>query len=237
MEKYAKILGEAWPFHHLKPRDLIRIVNSGHLMRYRADSVIFLESEPGAGMFVLFSGKVHLYRYSAEGQTQLIYTVKPTTMFNELTAIDDGPNPFTAIAVKDCLTWNIKTESFQNLVKCYPDPTIGFALLRVLAMRTRLLLDQCEDLSFRSVLARVAKLILKLSDDGLKTIDRQEYPIMDLAASIAVAPETISRSLSSLNDQGIISCTRKHITVLEINPLLDAAQVKHRCISTSPKQI
>lgn len=233
MEKYANLLGRVWHFRQLGPNDLLTIVRSGQLQRFRKDEIIFQESEPSAGMFVLFSGLVHLCKHSLDGQVHLISVVEPVIMFNEVAVIDGGGNPLTAIAVKDCLTWNIKSEAFEALVERYPDPKIGLAMLRVLSMRTRMLLDQCEDLSFRPVLARTAKLILKLSALGDIPINRMKYPIKDLAASIATVPESISRSLSQLTDQGLISCTRDQITILNVEDLYKIAQVEPQIISAS----
>jgi len=226
MEKYANVLGRVWHFRHLKPNDLLTIVRSGQLRRFQKEEIIFQESDPSAGMFVLFSGMVHLCRHSLDGQVHLISVIEPVIMFNEVAVIDGGGNPFTAIAVKDCLTWNIKFEAFEALVKRYPDPMIGLAMLRVLAMRTRMLLDRCEDISFRPVLARTAKLVLELSDFGEIPIDRIKYPIKDLAASIATVPESISRSLSQLSEQELISCTRDQITLLSVEDLYETAQVE-----------
>lgn len=231
MEKYAKLLGNVWYFRHLSMKDLLTIVNSGQLKRFRADAVIFQELNPATGMFVLFTGKVHLCRLSPSGQVQILSVVEPVTMFNEVTAIDGGPNPYTAVAMKDCLTWNIRHEAFEELVKRYPDPVIGLAMLRVLAGRTRSLINLCEDLSFRSVVARIAKLILDLSDGGEKQIDRHEHPIRDLSASIATVPETISRTLRYLVDRGLIECTRRRITVINLEELYREAQVEPRLIN------
>jgi len=63
------------------------------------------------------------------------------------------------------------------------------------------------------VLARCAKLILELSDHGKKRIDRQDFPLSDLSALIATAPESVSRSLSWLDKQGLIKTDRQHISV------------------------
>ena len=223
MEKYVKLLKGVPHFKGLKPSDLLRIINSGHLKQYRKDRHIFTEGESGAGMFVLFTGKVHLCNYSCEGQIQIFSMIEPVIMFNEITAIDGGPNPATAIAVKDCLTWNIDYIAFENLVKQYPDPTIGLALLRVMAGRTRELIDLCGDLSFRSVLSRSAKLIYDLSENGTKSINRSDYPLTDLSARVATAPESISRSLSWLNKRRIISTDRNLITVINVPDLLEIA--------------
>jgi len=221
MEKYVKLLSTVSHFNKLKPSDLLRIINSGHLKKYRKDQFIYQQGDPGTGMYVLFSGKVHICNYNCDGQIQIFSIIEPVIMFNELTAIDGGPNPATAIAVKDCLTWNIDFEAFELLVKQYPDPTVGLAMMRVLASRTRNLINLCGDLSFRSVLSRCVKLILELSVDGTKTIDRSEFPLADLAARVATAPESISRSLSWLDKRGLISCDRHQITVQNAEPLLD----------------
>ena len=221
MEKYIKLLSSVSHFNNLKPSDLLRIINSGRLKRYRKDAFIYQQGDPSAGMYVLFSGKVHICNYNCDGQIQVFSIIEPVIMFNELTAIDGGPNPATAIAVKDCLTWNIDYEAFESLVKQYPDPTVGLAMMRVLSDRTRNLITLCGDLSFRSVLSRCIKLILELSDDGKKVIDRSEFPLADLSARVSTAPESVSRSLSWLDKRGLISCDRNQITVENTAALLD----------------
>jgi CRP/FNR family transcriptional regulator len=226
MDKYANLLRNVEHFRKLTVTDLRFIINAGQLKRFQSGSVIFQGGESSAGMFVLFSGKVHLCNLSPSGQVQIISIIEPVIMFNELTAIDGGPNPFTAIAEKTCVTWNIGYDAFQSLVRRYPDPRIGIAMMKVLAKRTRLLIERCEDLSFRSVLARTAKVLLEMSDNGMKTIDRGEYPIKDVAASIATVPETLSRSFSVLSDRGLISCSRKEIIILEPEELIVAAQLE-----------
>ncbi len=185
-------------------------------------------------MFVLFSGKVHLCKLSHSGQIQIISIIEPVIMFNEVTVIDGGPNPFTAIAAKDCLTWNITHEAFEDLVRRYPDPEIGLGMLRVLAARTRMLITRCEDLSFRPVLARTAKLLMEISNNGNSVINRREYPIKDMAASIATVPEAISRSLTTLKDEEIIECTRSKITILDVSGLAKLALITPYPFTESP---
>lgn len=217
------MLGRVWHFRHLAKTDLRMIVTAGQLRRYREGTIIFQEHSSSAGMFVLFRGKVHLCKLSHTGQIQIISVIEPVIMFNEVTAIDGGPNPFTAIAAKDCLTWNISHEAFEDLVRRYPDPEIGLGMLRVLAGRTRLLIDRCEDLSFRPVVARTAKLLLELSNHGARVINRRDHPIKDMAAGIATVPEAISRSLKSLKEDQLIECTRTKITVLNPSSLAELA--------------
>ena len=148
-------------------------------------------------------------------------------MFNEITVIDNGSNPYTAVAQKDCITWNIRHESFCDLVRRYPDPEIGLGMLKILAARTRLLINRCEDLSYRPVVARTAKLIVELSQGGTTIIDRGQFPIKKLAAHVASVPEVVSRSLSTLQERELIRADRQEIEVLDLARLRDVAQVDH----------
>jgi hypothetical protein len=52
-------------------------------------------------------------------------------------------------------------------------------------------------------------------------IDRSEFPLSDLSARVATAPESISRSLSWLDKQGLISTNRNQISVLNAKELLE----------------
>jgi len=231
IENLSKVLGRVWHFRHLNLKDLRLIVSAGQMMRFKAGTIIFQEMDPSAGMFVLLSGRVHLCKISPNGQEQIISIIRPVIMFNELTAIDGGPNPYTAIAIDDCNTWNIKYDAFHDLVNRYPDPSIGLGLLRILAARTRLLINRCEDLSFRPVLARTAKLLLDLSEGGSLVIDRVDHPIKDLSASIATVPEAISRSLSNLKEEGLVEVTRAQITILDPRALARIAQIEDPLIT------
>ena len=227
MEKYIKLLSGVPYFKNLGATDLFRIINSGELKRYRENKFIYYKGAQAAGMYVLFTGKVYLCNYNCDGQSQIFSTIEPVTMFNEITAIDGKPNPATAIAVKNCLTWNINYEAFEKLVTKYPDPVLGLAMLRVLAGRTRELITLCGDLSFSSVLSRCAKLILELSDQGTHPVDRHEFPLADLSALMATAPESVSRSLSWMANQGLIHTDRNHISVENTPGLIDiSAQEK-----------
>ena len=116
-----------------------------------------------------------------------------------------GANIATAIAAQESLAWQISCENFQALLARFPQ--IGLGLLRVLARRNRMLMSQYEDLSFRSVQARVAKLLVDLSDRGQQPIDRHRYSNSELAALIATVPEPFSRALNSFRRHGCITTT------------------------------
>lgn len=210
-------------FKSLGLTDLLRIVSSGQVRKFRPGDTIFYEGETCAGMHVLIKGQVELQKAGPQGKISILSTIDPVIMFNEVAVLDGGENPFSAHAIQDCTIWQIHYEAFQSLLARYPQ--VGLGLLRVLATRNRQMLAQYEDISFRSVLARTAKLLLELSENGTKIIFRREHSLTKMAARISSVPEIISRSLSAFETQDLIEYDRNEILVTDPNELAKLAQI------------
>ena len=217
-------LGTVSFFKGMPESSLKDIVYAGQVRHYSANSVIFREGEPAAGMHVLLKGQVRLLKTGLQGIESIVYLIKSVVMFNETTVIDGKPNPVTATADQDCITWQISPERYQMLMRHYP--MLGLGLLRILAERNRQLLARYEDLMSRPVLARTAKLLLTLSQGGNQPINRFENPNHKIAAMAATVPEAISRSLKILKVDGIIECTRVEIKILSTEGLSRYALVE-----------
>jgi CRP-like cAMP-binding protein len=215
-------------FRRIQPAQLEQIVLIGQVRSYRAGEMIFQEDSPGAGLFVLLSGQVQLCKLSPQGQNAILAVFDPVIMFNEVAALDQGPNPVTAVAVEDVVVWRLDAEHLETLVLQYPQ--VGVGLLRVLAARNRHLVAQFEDLSFRSVLARAAKLLVELSAGGVRTIDRRKHPVHQMAARIATVPEAFSRTLKIFRTNGDIRCTGSTIEVINPGHLKEIASIGQRVL-------
>jgi CRP-like cAMP-binding protein len=209
-------------FKRLPEADVRAIVTAGRVRRFAAGEIVFLEGAPCTGMFVLLAGRVQLRKLGPQGQESILAVVEPVIMFNEVAVLDGGPNLATAVAAQESSVWQIGCEGFQALLGRYP--MIGLGLLRVLAKRNRALVAQYEDLSFRTVQARAAKLLLDLSDHGAQPIDRRKHPNHELAARIATVPEAFSRALNAFKRSGCITSTRAAITAHCIEDLAALAE-------------
>jgi CRP-like cAMP-binding protein len=225
-ETLANRLGHVSHFLKLPFSDRLAIIRTGQMRLFSPGTVIFSEQEPCAGMFVLLRGHIHICKLGLKGQQNIIADIEPVIMFNEVALVDGGPNPYTAIATQNSLAWHISREAYQKLLQRYAQGqsvTVAIGLLEIMASRYRQLLDSYADLSFLTVPNRVAKLIYELSAQGQTPINRHENSISEMAAHIASVPEAISRSLSILKCQGIITTTRTTITVLEPDELASLA--------------
>jgi len=70
-----------------------------------------------------------------------------------------------------------------------------------------------EDLSFRHVIGRIAKLLLDYAGDGASP--RPRLTQQDMAAIVGSAREVVGRSLKSLEEEGAIKMERNRIVVTD----------------------
>jgi len=210
-------------FMNLGVRDIATIIQAGHRRKVDPETILFHEGDECGGLYVLLSGEVSLQKIGPEGHQYIMAILQPVTMFNEVAVLDQGLNPATAITNTRSYIWQTGCEQFHQLLNNYPQIALG--LLPILAKRNRMLITQYEDLSFLSVRARTAKLLLDLSQNGAETIQRDQHSIQTLSARISTAPEVISRSMRSISQQGLIQYDRLTIKVLKPDGLAQLAHI------------
>lgn len=223
ISELAQQLSSVKHFQRIQPDELAKIIQLGKIQTCHAGELIFQEGTPGEGLFVLLSGQIQLCKLSRQGQNAILSIFEPVIMFNEVAALDRGPNPVTAVAAEDTVVWRLNADQLEQLVLHYPQ--VGLGLLRVLATRNRHLVSQFEDLSFRSVMARTAKMLLQISANGTQPIDRRKHPVHQMAARIATVPEVFSRFLKVFRANQDIRCSASVIEVIKPAHLQEIADI------------
>jgi hypothetical protein len=69
------------------------------------------------------------------------------------------------------------------------------------------------------LLARTAKLLLEISDQGQLKINRKENPNYHLASRLSTVPEAFSRCLKTFRHQNMIDSDTHRIEILDPNGL------------------
>jgi len=98
-----------------------------------------------------------------------------------------------------------------DLLARYPALAVG--IIENLAARARHLLSLVEDLSLRTVSARLAKLLLTEAvggDEAPRRMTQQE-----MAAQLGTVRETVGRALRDFEDEGLIRFDRHRIIILD----------------------
>jgi CRP-like cAMP-binding protein len=184
--------------------------------RYPRGQVIFLEGDPCAGLYVVGSGRVKIYQLSLQGREHILHQLGPGDTFNDVPALDGGPNPASAAAVTDTHLWVIPRSDLRRLAHAHPE--LAWALTESIARRTRHLVAIVEDLALRSVKARLAKLLLAKAEEaaGLSEIQRDQMVSQaEMAAQLGTVREMVGRALRELSDEGLITFDRHRIVITD----------------------
>ncbi len=178
--------------------------------------LIFLEGEPCAGLHIVASGAVKIYKLSPNGREQILHRVAAGETFNDVAVLDGGPNPASAAAIVETNLWVITRDALQRLAQQHPQ--LAWALIESIARRARYLVAMVEDLSLRSVKARLARLLLAEAEQAARadTLDRSQMVTQaEIAARLGTVREMVGRALRELADDGLIEFDRHRIVVVD----------------------
>jgi CRP-like cAMP-binding protein len=176
----------------------------------RAEMVL-LEGEPAANLYFVASGVVKMFKTSAEGKEQILSIVRPGDSFNDVPIFDGGSNPASARAMGPVLLYGIKKNDMEAILRNHPK--IALNVIKVLASRVRHLVSLVEDLSFKHVISRVAKILLEHVGGEMGRGPRLTQ--QEMAAMAGTAREVVGRSLKALEEEGAIKLDRHRIIITD----------------------
>jgi CRP/FNR family transcriptional regulator len=167
------------------------------------------EGAYASALFFVAEGVVKLFKTSAEGKEQILSLMRPGESFNDVPMFDRGPSPVNAQALGAVTLYGIQRNDLEIMLRQYPE--FSQNVIQVLARRIRYLISLVEDLSFRSVVSRVAKILVENLEDTSAPSTRLTQ--RDMAAMAGTAREVVSRSLKYLEDEKLIEMRRHQIAI------------------------
>lgn len=179
--------------------------------------MILNEGEPAEVLYLIASGAVKVFKTSAEGKEQILNIVRPGESFNDVSIFDGGPNPASAQAMGPVVLYGIRRSDLEIILRDHPQ--VALNVTKVLAGQARHLGSLVEDLSFRHVIGRVAKILLEHAGDG--TGARPRLTQQDMAAMAGTVREVVGRSLKALEEEGAIRLERHRIVITNKESLKD----------------
>ncbi len=178
------------------------------------NQTLFWEGEPCAGLHILESGAVKLYKMATNGRQLTIRIIEgPGQSFNEVPVLDLGKNAVNASTLEDTRLWVISAETVQTTLRAFPDQYQIMVLK--LAANLRGMIQIIEELAFYQVTARLARLLLALPPNRLRGEDAQRLTQQELASRLGTVREVVARSLRDLEHSRAIQIHRRQILILD----------------------
>jgi CRP-like cAMP-binding protein len=183
------------------------------------NQVILLEGEQSDSLMFLTLGAAKVFRTSSEGKEQILDILRPGDPLNDVPIFDGGPNPYSVQAMSPVTLYQIsKADLDATLLRC---PAMAQTITKSLASQVRRLMALVEELSFKHVSSRIARILLEYMSDQLTP--KQRLTQQEMAAMAGTVREVVGRALKSLEEIGAIKLDRHRIIIADAQALKDAA--------------
>jgi len=200
-------------FAGLSPAELNSISEVIFEKAFEKGEIITWEGDPGDALYFVASGAAKCFKTSEEGKEQILRIVLPGDSFYDVAVFDGGPYPTTAEAMSPVVLYGITKDNMEKILREHQQVASNAG--GVLSKRIRQLLDLVEDLSFRRVVGRVARLLLDYAGNGAGPRPRPRLTQQEMAAMVGTAREVVGRSLKMLQDEGAIRMERNRIMITD----------------------
>lgn len=214
-------LSELAVFQDLSPREMDELNRITTMSTVSRGRVFFRPEEPGEILFILKSGRVQLYRITADGKKLVTAILGPHTLFGEMVLIGAKLHNTFAEAVEDCLICVLSRNDLERLI--LGKPQIALRLLELIGQRLQEAEAMLETMAFKGIPARLSSLLLRLTEaqasNEIIGLTHQE-----LAERVGTYRETATQVLNDLRSAGYIEIGRKRIKLLNRTGLEGVAE-------------
>ncbi len=209
-------------FEHLGQPEQERLITQSNEQQYAAGELLVRQGQPAERFFLVLKGRVKLYRISADGQEKVVEIIQAGQTFAEAVMfMQRSEYPVCAETLEA-----VQLVSFPNrlmLTLLEENPQACLHLLGHMSMRLHQRLGELETLTLQNATQRFALyLIQQLEDRSQETVDIElPLPKRLIAARLSMQPETLSRIMARLNQEGLIEMQGRNIHIPSIKSLLE----------------
>ena len=206
---------------------LAEVLAAATLATAQAGEAYVCQGDPAHRFYLLVSGRVRLSQVTPEGQQVVMRFIAPGEEFGIVAILGRLPYPVTAEAVEPAVALAWSGEAFNRLILRHPQ--IGLNGMAMLAERVREFQDRLREAGTQRVERRVANLLLRLARQAGRSVAEGvliDLPLsrQDMAEMAGTTLFTVSRTLASWEERGIISSARKRVTLLQPHALVAVAE-------------
>jgi CRP-like cAMP-binding protein len=218
----ARILKAVSYFSNMDDVALKQLTLSAIRRVYEAGQLILLEGEPCAGLYIVEDGWLKAVKIGIDGREQVLQTLGPGDVFNAISVFTDVPNQASVTALETSQVWMVRREVLLSMMDNHP--ALAHQVVKDLAGRVMHLVRMVEDLSLRSVEARLARLLLEQAQGDV--VQRRRWATQgEMAARLGTVPDVVNRALRKLAESGMIHVDRHQIRILDKEGLTVVAQM------------
>lgn len=192
--------------------ELKKIIDDRKLRIVRKKQVLYYEGDKVTGVYLIHKGKIKTTKIADDGRelTTGIYDIDQfvgaNILFSSNHYIDN------ATALEECSLSFFPIQELEKLISQYPD--VAGKFIKILSNEVCDKEEQLLQMAYSSVRKRIAESLLNYHKQHCtngESINLTRYEIANLSGT---APETVSRTLTDFENEGLIDKNRNELVLL-----------------------
>ena len=224
IQKFKKTFQQLPQFSQLTEETQKLIAVSAIHRRFETGQVIYLEGEKAEYIYILESGWVKATRMTRSGREQAMMFLRPVEVFGDIASLTGKSYPGTVTALETVTVWAIPATTVLDLI--HNQPSFALSVIQHLGERVLHYINLVEDLSLRSVEARLANTLLAQAEQygNQMVVPRRDWATYDqMAVRLGTVRDVLSRALKTLEIEGLIEVERQSIRIIDPKKLAERA--------------
>lgn len=200
-------------------------------LRLDKNAILFFEGDPGGSCYYLESGLTRIFSLTASGKEPIFFIRRPGEMFGLSEVLDSSPRKANAQTLSPCVLLQVRSREFDELLRAHY--AMNRRVISLLGSRIRYLGERISSLMTCSVRERLVKLLVYVAYDTLEDSDAWTRPAtlpvpltqQQMASMTGSTQPTVSELLGQLQQEGLITVSRKRIVLHNPLALLSSVEI------------
>ena len=216
LHEQVRLLSMVEVFEALSPEELKELGRRAPDTFLEQDEVFLLPQEEGERLFVLKRGRAQVYEMDSNGEEITLSVIEGGNMFGEMALTGQQLSGVYARALEPSVVCSLKRADIERIILSHPE--VGLRLVRRLSERLREAEILLAELASKSVLARLASLILRIAErEGVVTkggiMVPTRYTHERLGTMIAAKRVAVSRAFNQLRQEGAVEVEQRYVYI------------------------
>ena len=212
-------------FRDLNDYELDKIVDISISREWKKNSHIFMQGDPLENVYFIHEGKVKIYKSDANGREQIVAILKKGEMFPHVGFFRKGGYPGYSEVLEQASLVVVPISQFEKVL--VENPHLSIKVFKVLGEKIVDLQERLEAQILNNTYEQIIKLLIRLGElHGEKQEDgtvllKADFTNKDLANMIGTTRETVSRTLTKMKKDELITTDTNGNMVLDPEVLMD----------------
>jgi len=199
-------------FCDLEPEEMAAFERQTEMRTCRRGQILYSQEDRAEVLFLIKRGRVQLYRLTPSGKRLELAVIEPGTFFGEMPFIGESLRHTFAEAAEDSLICVMSRADIERLMRERSE--VALRMIEVLGRRLALCEARLEEMAYRSVPARIAAVLVRLSqghNGEVVSITHQE-----LGDMIGALRESVTKVLDDFQRAGLVELGRGRVILRDV---------------------